>query len=171
MGFEAVGGKGFGYLANLLRDHLEVFEDVDAINREVVGPYMRRQARANFATAGKHGGRAWTFDGEEKYRRMKRGWLGEVYAGLPMVVPDEHAELVPSVVDPFHPHHIERSTDTGMQMGSSLEHARALFVTGGVGPFGERFPARDPFQMTPAQVDELGEEIAAFNKRRLDALS
>ena len=45
-----------------------------------------------------------------------------------------------------------------MQAGSSLPYAGSL-ATGGTGPFGEAFPARDPREVTSAQLDELRARI------------
>lgn len=162
MGFKPEQGKAFADLASDLEAFSLVIEDRAAIARDVVEPTMRQQARRNLASAGRYGGGNWNFAGEERYRRQKAAWVGAAYADLPLVMPPDKAKLAPSLTDPADPNYLAVVTESGIQMGSRLEYANRLFVTGGIGPRGEYFPARDPYIMTESQQIDMAREIELY---------
>lgn len=133
--------------------------DVSQLWREVVHPWMVQHWRLQFDTAGGHGGRPWA-PLEPKYAAAQQG------DSLTPLEVNTSARLEPSFVDPVNPAHFFSSSKNAMQAGSPVPYAGTL-GTGGIGPFGESYPARDPREVTPQQLDALRAEIYAWFRGRL----
>ena len=114
---------------------------------------IRAHFRKNFNTGGAHGGPAWAdFSGEPKYRAMKIALTGNA---KPLLWGKySESQLAPSLVMASHPDHIFLVGRDGVLVGTTLPYARRL-AKGGIGPFGERFPGRNPVQIRPHQWREL----------------
>jgi hypothetical protein len=162
-----VKGKSFGDYAKLLRLATKEVKDVRPTLNRVVYPWYVMHVEEQFRTAGKHGGQAWSFRGEPKYQHMKTRRHGMPYGKMPMLLPDDRAKLLPSLIDANHPDSLFRLMPGQLILGSRLEYADRLFNTGGIGPYGERYPGRDPFQMTPVQERERDRLIEADLRQRL----
>jgi hypothetical protein len=148
-------GKGFGEWEKRFTLSSKAVKDVRPTLNRVVYPWLRGHVQDQFESSGFAGGQPWDFSGEPLYERAKIRRFGKEYGTRPMLMPDDKAVLLPSLIDPSHPDSLWRLTPGQLRLGSTLEYADRLFNTGGVGPYGERYPARDPFVMTPAQKREL----------------
>lgn len=127
--------------------------------RVVVEPYLREQARRNLESAGAYGGEAWSFAGEPKYEASKRAWDAP-YAAYPLVTSSK--EFARTLTDPGNPYYQTTLTDSGVTVGTSHPFAYRLIKTGGVGPYGEAYPARDPWAMTKGQDQELAQRVLDY---------
>lgn len=143
-----------------------VADPTPTLNR-VVYPWLLDHIEGQFETSGSWGGQPWSFSGEPIYERYKRALLGDDLASKPLLVDTEHERLRPSLVDPSHPDHVVRMEGGRLEIGSSVEYARRLLFEGGTGPFGESYPARNPFVMTDAQQEELFDEMRYDFRLRL----
>lgn len=155
-----IKGRGFdGWEKSFTLASKQVQDTRPTLNR-VVYPWLRAHIEDQFETSGHHGGEPWDFSGEPLYERSKIKRYGKQYGTRPLLIPKDKAELLPSLIDPSHPNALWRLSPGQLTLGSTLEWANALLNTGGINPFGERFPARDPYVMTPAQRRELDDLIA-----------
>ena len=163
-----VKGGGLQGALQELKILQEIVADVRPTLNAVVYPYMRMHVEENFRTLGRHGGGGgWDFSGEPKYQAYKRAILDEPWASMPLWWSPGRAQLIPSLTDPGHKDGFFRLTRNSIIFGTLHPNGEALLGTGGIGPFGERFPARDPFQMTPWQEAELKDLVEHDLGRRL----
>lgn len=161
-------GQGFRGLEAEIKILRQVVKDPRPTLNQVVYPYLREHIQRQFETSGAHGGGpTWDFSGEPIYARQKTSLLGKNLGSKPLVWEAGDAQLLPSLTNPQHPNAIFRLEPSRLVVGSNLPYAEALLSTGGIGPYGEPFPARDPFRFTPEQQRELGEEILWDLRRRL----
>lgn len=164
MPLKVTAGNGFrGMEADLRLMQQEVQDPRPTLN-SVVYPYMVAHIEEMFRTSGQG---AWNFGGEPIYQRNKVARNGARLGAKPLLVDPAHALLLPSLTDPRAPFAIFRLERKRLVIGSSLDYAEDLLVNGGVGPYGEPFPARNPFLLTPQQQQELGDEIEFDLRRRL----
>lgn len=145
--------RDFSLLLGLVRAPRETLE-------EVVQPYIEMHVDKQFRTAGRHGGKRWSFGGEPVYEAAKTARYGARYGKRPLFVPRKVEQLRPSLVMSGHPQAIRRIERGRLTIGTKIRYADRLINTGGVGPYGERYPARDPFQLKARQRLELEKEIA-----------
>ena len=163
-----VRGAGLGGALRELEILQEIVQDTRPTLNQVVYPYMRQHVEQNFRTLGAHGGGpTWDFSGEPKYQAYKRSILDEPWASMPLWWSPGRARLVPSLTDPGHKDSFFRLGRSSIIFGSLHPNAEQLLGTGGIGPFGERFPARDPFKMTAFQEAELKDLVEHDLNRRL----
>lgn len=155
-----------GFTAMIKAVQRVVNDPTPTLNR-VVYPWLLDHMEGQFETAGAWGGSPWSFAGEPIYERYKRQLLGDELAGKPLAVDPAHERLKPSLLDPSHPDHIVRLEGGRLEIGTSVEYARRLLFEGGIGPFGEAYPARNPFEMTSAQREELDDEMRYDFRLRL----
>lgn len=155
-----------GFTARLRAMQQVVDDPTPTLNR-VVYPWMLDHLEGQFETAGAWGGEPWGFDGEPIYARYKRALYGEDLGARPLAVDPAHERLKPSLTQPGHPDHIVRLSGKLLEIGTSVEYARRLLFDGGLGPFGESYPARNPFIMTAAQRAELDDEMRYDLRLRL----
>lgn len=155
-----------GFTALIRAVQRVVADPTPTLNR-VVYPWLLDHIEGNFETSGAWGGQAWSFAGEPIYARYKRQMLGDELGARPLLVDPAHERLKPSLINPSHPDHVVRLSGGKLEIGSSVEYARRLLLDGGTGPFGESYPARDPFVMTRAQREELDDEIRWDLRNRL----
>lgn len=125
--------------------------------------HLKRQAQ----TGGAHGGAAWSFGGEPRYAKAKAARYGKRYGARPLALPPRRGVLLPSLISRSHPHHVFRRGADAIEVGSRAPHAHRLFYLGGTGPFGERYPARDPFVMTAGQRAELDRAVVEHVEQRI----
>ena len=118
---------------------------------------IRAHFRKNFNTGGAHGGPAWAdFSGEPKYRAMK---LAITDNAKPLVWGKfSQSRLMPSLTQASHPDHLYGVARDGMLVGTTVPYANRL-ARGGIGPFGERFPGRNPVQIQQRQWHEFAQMI------------
>jgi hypothetical protein len=129
----------------------------DQAFKEVVHPYMLQHFARQFDTAGGHGGRPWA-ELEPLYAESQQS-LGDSLIPLRADWP----VLEPSLTQQGKSH-VFITRGNSVQIGSMVPYARKV-ADGGVGPFGETFPGRDPRVMTRGQVAELGRNIQKFFMR------
>jgi len=132
--------------------------------RDVVHPWMVGHWRLQFNSAGGHGGQLWA-PLEPQYAEAQRA-LGD------SLVPLESSAgiLEASFTDPTSRHHKLVIQSRKLMVSSTLPYSGTL-ATGGVGPYGESFPARDPRVMTPAQRLEIEAQIYAWFRRKYEAVT
>lgn len=130
------------------------------VPRELV-EYYRNHVEQMVLTAGRHGGASWDFSGEPVYAARKMLRFGEPYASSPLLMPPDRAQLLPALIRAWSP------DDLSPERSVQHPNATALLSTGGVGPYGERFPARSPYQMTPQQKQEVKALMAAYLRKQL----
>lgn len=128
--------------------------------REVVHPWMVQHFRRQFDTAGGHGGALWA-PLEPKYQAAQRAFGDSI-------VPLESSAgiLERSFVDPTDKNHRVKFGRT-MEFESALPYSGTL-ATGGTGPYGEPFPARDPRVISRVQMEDLKKEIYAWFRKQYD---
>lgn len=161
-------GMGLSGVIRELKVLTNVVRDTRPTLNQVVHPYIQRHVRLNVKTLGAHGGGPiWDFSGEPIYEYRKTARLGADLGSKPLHVDPEHAELIPSLIEPGHPDSMFRLTADSIIFGSLNDHAEKLLMTGGIGPYGERFPARNPFVMTAGQRAELADLVQHDLSRRL----
>lgn len=158
-------GQGFGELEAEIRLLQKVVRDPRPTLNQVVYPYLTDHAEEMVQSAGRHGGQSWSL--APRYKAYKQAILGPELAARPLAWARATARLVPSLTDPGHPDAIFRLEQDKLVIGSRVPYAERLLVTGGIGPFGERYPARNPYHLTPPQQQELGDAITYDLKRRL----
>lgn len=151
----SIGGRGVKAYERVLGVNQEVLGDLKPILDASVAPYMLEHMRRQFDTLGAHSGQPWaTLKGEPLYYAFKKRILGKGLADKPLWWSRQREQLRPSLTDPAHGHHAYRSGDNGALFGTTVPHAQAL-LDGGVGPFGEDYPARNFFHMSQGQRKEL----------------
>ena len=158
-GFSVKSGQGFRGLETEVRLLQKVVKDPRPTLNSVVYPYMRDHVEQMLKTSGGHAGQRWDFSGEPLYARRKASLLGSRLGSMPLLWDPKDALLLPSLINPRAAYSIFRLEPKRLVIGSSLPYAEDLLINGGTGPFGESFPARNPFHLTPAQQQELGDEI------------
>ena len=140
----------------------ELLGDLTWLWNEVSHPWWLAHVEANFATHGRHSGQDWSFAGEPKYAAYKARVADNQD---PLRWGAGHEQIYPSSTDESHPLHIWRTDEQGYVIGSNAPNLEDM-QAGGVGPFGEPFPGRDPFYATPQQLDELARlEQQAIDQR------
>ena len=124
--------------------------------------YVRALSLANMDTGGKHSGNPWSFVSEPKYRARKTALWGSTYGSRPLALPPGRSPLRDAVAS--------QPRVSGVTLTARVDHpnAKRLFKTGGVGPFGEPYPARNPYQMSAQQRAEVVRlyTTALFNAAR-----
>lgn len=144
----------------------EVIGDLAPTFRSVVGPFMTQHMRAQFSSEGAYGGSPWAgYDAEPKYRAYKRAILGHLSI-LRWQKGGPYEILYPSLTALGHPANIFRVNPNSVVYGTSVPYAEDL-NKGGIGPFGERYPAREIIAMTGQQKTSLFVEIQRDILRRV----
>lgn len=161
-----IGIKGEDTINRKIGLVAEVIGDLAPTFRSVIGPYMVQHMRSQFSTEGAHGGAPWAgYDKEPKYRAYKRAILGHLSI-LRWQKGGPYELLYPSLTALGHPANIFRVTPTSAVFGTSVPHAEEL-NRGGIGPFGEPYPARKIIAMTGQQKNQLFVEIQRDILRRV----
>ena len=111
--------------------------------------YLENHIYDQFQTSGKHGGEAWDFSSEPKYQKRKEALWGSQYASKPLLVPSQVELLRPAMLRGF------SLSERGLSHTVSSPNASSLIRTGGKNPFGEPYPARNPYVMTRSQRLEI----------------
>lgn len=121
-----------------LKTALEVVGDMKPTFERVFHPYMLEHMKDQFESSGGAGGSPWaSLDREPLYAAMKRRAVGNAPV---LRWPTAGEVLYPSLVSRG-PSHIEKSGAARARFGTAVPHAAQL-EKGGVGPYGERYPAR-----------------------------
>lgn len=130
--------SGFVSWRRRLKRAIAAVQDMAPTFEAVYHPFMLVHMRDQFASGGRAGGSPWAdLSGEPRYAAYKRRIVG----GAPTLRwPTAREQLYPSLATRGQGH-IERSTSRAARFGTSVPHAATL-ERGGVGPFGERYPAR-----------------------------
>jgi|AntDeeMinimDraft_6_1070357.scaffolds.fasta_scaffold00404_8 phage gpG-like protein len=129
-----------------LKRAVEVVSDLKTTFEEVYHPFMLVHMRDQFATGGRAGGQQWAgLEREPKYAAYKRNIVGNA----PILRwPTANEQLYPSLTNPRGAGHLASSSDAAARFGTSIAHAATL-DRGGIGPFGEPFPARPILALGP----------------------
>lgn len=126
-----------GWQARLKRAKA-VVQDLEPTFEAIYHPFLLMHMRDQFASSGAAGGSRWAdLSAEPRYAAYKRSIVGNVPV---LRWPTAREQLYPSLATRG-PSHIERSSERAARFGTDVPHARTL-ERGGVGPFGERYPAR-----------------------------
>lgn len=142
----------------------ELLSDLTWLYNQVSHLWWIDHLKEQLQTQGAHGGDPWDFAGEERYAAFKRAAVGhdDVFrweAG--------REQIVPSLTDPDDPFHEWSVGPMGYSIASGAPNADVF--EGGIGPFGEPFPPRDPFRTTEDQLQQLEElEQLAINQALRD---
>lgn len=134
--------------------------------REVAHPYLLNHMERQFETGGAHGGKRWAnYASEPKYLSFKYNVAGTL---RPLRWDDSgvRERLRPSLVLASHSEHVFLPGSQLLQFGTRVPWANSIY-TGGVGPFGEPFPGRNPLAMTLQQKGQLGRRILNHLSARL----
>ena len=128
----------------------ELLADLSWLYDEVSHPWWVRHLRSQIETQGVHGGDPWNFANEPRYRAFKERAVGhdDVFRWEP-----GREQIVPSLTEIDHPMHDWTAKPLGYSLSTSAPHADVF--EGGIGPFGEPYPARDPFRTREDQLAEL----------------
>lgn len=150
-----IGGPGVAAFDRILGIAEDIVGDMRPIWDSVVRPFVFEHMKLQFDTLGGHGGEPWkSLDGEPKYKAYKKALLGESLANKVLWWSDEGARLRPSLVVPGHAEQEYLSDRGKFFFGTRVEHAASL-IEGGVGPFGESFPARNIFRISQSDRKRL----------------
>lgn len=143
--------KGLAEEVARLRRTRQLLADLRWLYEAVTHRWWLDHLRAQLASSGAHGGSRWDYAGEPKYAAFKRRVTGrdDVLRWTPG---DEL--LAPSLTDPDHPNHDWTAREDSYSIGSTVAHLEQL-LAGGIGPFGEPYPGRDPFERTEDQIADL----------------
>lgn len=158
--------QGLENQADLLKTQARFFKDIGPSLQRAAYPWLIKHIKAQIRTSGAHGGRPWTFGGEPKYAAAKTARYGKRWGSRPLALPPRRGVLLPSLVTRSHHMHIFRRRETEIEIGSSAPSARLLHLAG-VGPKGEAYPARAPWEMTAAQRAELDKVVVAHVEQRI----
>lgn len=128
--------------ASKFRERLSLAErvvsDMSETFERVFHPYLLRHMKRQFETSGRYAGAAWADYGQEPiYAAAKQRITGHLR--ILRWKPGQE-RLAPSLMTQGGLH-IARSDATTAQFGTRLPHAEQI-ERGGVGPYGERYPAR-----------------------------
>jgi len=125
--------------------------------------YLLIHAQQQERTSGSYGGQRWQgFGGERVYAAFKLATDGHL---RPLEGAPQDEVYLNSFQSSSSPWHIFRPNAAAMAFGSSLFFGVDL-EEGGVGPFGEPFPARPVLSYTSAQEMEMAEIVLADIVRR-----
>lgn len=145
----------------------DIIGDMTPTWRGVVGPFMYEHMDRQFRTQGAYGGKPWAgYENEPFYRAYKRAVTGHLK--VLRWKPGERERLYPSLTQGLDPDNILEITPTSFRFGTKVPYAADL-NRGGVGPFGERYPARKIISFTDAQKNMLFVEIQRDILRRIGA--
>lgn len=123
---------------------IDVASSADAAH-EALLVFARRQV----TSSGAYGGKRWAdFAGEPKYRAFKDA-IGALAQPLRWIPGQER--LVPALTDPRHPDHRWLRSQRGFELKITIPYVASI-EAGGIGPFGERFPARPIFPSRSVQL-------------------
>ncbi len=144
--------SGVGGMLSVLEGLRAAISDPAPTFRRVVHPWALDHFQRQFDTAGGHGGSPWApLSG--RYLEQQRE-LGD--STVPLEA--DRPVLEPSFTREGDPNHIFEINGNQVRVGSSLSYA-AHVAEGGVDPFGENFPGRDPRQMTQQQTEALSRSV------------
>lgn len=147
-----------------LKRALNAVQDMEPTFDGVFHPFMLAHMRDQFESGGRAGGSPWAgLEGEPRYAAFKRSIVGN--AGV-LRWPTLNEQLYPSLVSRGSGH-IERSSDAAARFGTAVPHAATL-DKGGVGPFGERYPARKILALGPNRASQLYALIKQDVEARID---
>lgn len=119
--------------------------------------FLLARSREAFASAGASEGAAWA-PLEPAYARYKkaRGGGAEILRWY-----GARERLYPSLTIAAHPDHLFRVSAEGLVFGSRVPHAARL-ETGGIGPLGEPYPARDVLHLGERSRAHLAQLVGAY---------
>lgn len=141
-GERAVSRK-IGLAAEIIGDLRDVFD-------EDLHPFMLDHMKSQFASSGRHGGKPWaSYDKEPKYTAYKIALVGHLDV-LRWQKGGPFERLYPSLVDKTDVDHVWKTSGKSARFGTRVAYAGRL-NQGGVGPFGESYPARKMLAMTDQQ--------------------
>jgi hypothetical protein len=143
--------KVTGFLRRLARA-VEVVSDCKTTFEQIYHPFMLVHMRDQFETGGRAGGNQWaSLDREPRYAAYKRRLVGNA----PILRwPTANEQLYPSLANPRGTGHLASSSDAAARFGTSIPHAAQL-ERGGIGPFGEPYPARQILALGPQRSAAL----------------
>lgn len=122
------------------------------IFKDVVRPFLYRIAQENLKA-----GRLPGFEGEPKYRAYKLAVTGSL---KPLRWKQGREQLAPSLMYANDQYSASKINSDGGAIGSRAPNSNVLF--GGINQFGESYPARNPYLMTPHQRQNLMKEISNY---------
>jgi hypothetical protein len=159
--------EGLDEQIDLIRLQQRFYKDQGPSLQRAAYPWLLAHLKRQVATSGAHGGTPWTFGGEAKYAKAKAARYGKRYGSRPLALPPRRGVLLPSLMERSHHMHVFRRGETEIEIGSSAPHAHRLLYLGGTGPYGERYPARSPFEMTAGQRAELDKAVVDHIEQRV----
>ena len=125
-----------------------------------------QRARENFRTGGRSEGQPWAdYSSEPKYLAYKMA-LGASPEPLRWV-PGSMERLYPSLTNPRDPAHLWSLSGGKASFGSSLPYL-ARIESGGVNPFGERFPGRRILPASPGLRREVVMSVSKDLYQRIE---
>lgn len=131
--------------------------DLTAITRATGQDASVAFARKQFATGGRYGGKPWAgYTGEPAYAAYKRAAIGHLE---PLKWDGAPGGLEDALTNPRSRLRRWSVRQGRVQLDIAIPYLRRL-ETGGVGPFGERFPARVIFPDDRAQLSRAAAKIA-----------
>lgn len=155
----SIGTTGHTEVDRMLGVSAKVVKDMRPVWDGRLHPFFLNHLEHQFKTSGDHGGAPWAgYEGEPRYRAFKKRVVGHLRP-LEWDTGGQFEILRPSLVEPEHEHHVFTSRPLEAVVGTSYPPAARL-ATGGIGPFGEPFPARRMFAMTRGQIAYLLTEMA-----------
>lgn len=178
----AAMGEGLRLQANIQgdRDKLQalpetarkILTDFEHIHLEVTSPHMDSHIRAMFARQGAPAGLNWAdYSGEPKYEAYKRKMIGKDNPAdyLLRWHPPAKERFYPSLTDPTHSEYVEFVQGKAYERGTLVPYAYEIAVTGGVGPFGERFPGRPVLEHSDDNLREYQDKVNGEYRSQLEA--
>lgn len=131
---------------------ISLLQIVDASAHPAALTFATRQ----FASAGAYGGEPWAgYAGEPLYAAFKQAQGAPM---KPLRWSPKDARLEPALTSPRHPDHRWVKGPRGWTLDVSIGYLAQL-ETGGIGPFGERFPARRIFPRREALTRDVMEQV------------
>lgn len=149
-----IGVRGDAQVSRRLGLAYDVLGDLQPVFDAAMHPFMLTHMKRQFASDGAYGGAPWAlYAREPKYTAYKIALVGHL-TPLRWQKGGPFERLYPSLVDKSHPEHVWKSDGKGASFGTRVPHAASL-NEGGVGPFGERYPARKIIAMRNESRKEL----------------
>lgn len=149
-----IGVRGEDVVKRKIGLAFEVLGDLTEVWDDSIHPFMIDHMKSQFKSDGAHGGSPWALYGAEpKYTAYKIALVGHL-TPLRWQKGGPFERLFPSLVDRSDRDHVWESSAKGAVFGTSLPYAGDLNA-GGIGPFGERYPARKIIAMRQDQKKKM----------------
>lgn len=146
-------------------DSFDVRQIWPEVVKETIYPFVLNYTKKNFQMQGRLGGQSWNYNTEPQYSAYKFAMTGHREV-LRWEKGGKYEKLYPSLTQPGHEFHHFVMTPLGVQVGSTLPYAASL-ASGGINPFGEPYPGRNPMRMGMGTRKQLISTIRDHIRRHL----